>query len=222
MPMKNIIIIGAGGLAKELYAYIKDYIKKGFINDITIKGFLVDYVEHYDNLNVPVPYLGKIRSYKFCHDDYCVVAIGENPGRQQVLKILIDKEANFYSYIHSSCFISDSSSIDEGVTICPFSIVNADADIGKHCLINIYCSIGHDAVLGDFGILSPYSTINGRAKAGINLYMGTKATIHPDIVIGDNCIISAHSYVKTNKGNNYILHNKVTHMDVLNRMRSMG
>ena len=57
--MKNIIIVGAGGFAKEILGYIEDDKQKGFLSNVSVKGILVDFIEDYHALNMNFNYLGK-------------------------------------------------------------------------------------------------------------------------------------------------------------------
>lgn len=196
--MNNIIIVGAGGFAKEVYSYIQDDISKGALRNCLIKGFLVDYIEDYNNLNVDKPYLGKIKEYKSIDNDKFIVAIGTNPGRSEVIKVLKENGAIFYTYCHSSAFIDQTATIGKGVIICPNTMVNANATIKNYSILNIYSSIAHDTILGTNSILSPYCTLNGHVETGDNIFMGTRSTILPKVKIGSNCTISAGTIVSKN------------------------
>lgn len=215
--MKDLIIVGAGGFSKEILGYISHDKIKGLLQDITLKGILVDYEDHYVSLNESLKYLGKIREYEIQENDIFMIAIGENPGRNIVIDYFESKSAKFFSYIHSSCYINPSSKIGEGLIMAPFCILNANVIVGKHALINTYSGIGHDCVIGDRLIMYPQSAINGNCIIGNNLTMGTKATIFPKITMGDNCTITSHSYVKSNKGDNRFIHQKTQEIDLENR-----
>ena len=215
--MKDLIIIGAGGFAKELLGYINHDKSKGLLEDINLKGILVDYFEHYKKLNEPLNYLGKIREYEIQKNDIFIIAIGENPGRNIIIDYLESQNAKFFSYIHSSCYVNPSAKFEEGLIMAPFSIINANVKLGKHAFINSFSGIGHDCVVGDRAILYPYAAINGNCTIGNNLTMGTKATVFPKTNLGNNCTITSHSYVKSNKGDNRFIHQKTKEIDLENR-----
>lgn len=215
--MKNLIIVGAGGFAKELLGYMKHDKSKGLLNDINLKGILVDYEDHFKALNEPLEYLGKIREYEIQKDDIFMIAIGENPGRNIVIDYFESKNVKFFSYIHSSCYVNPSAKIGEGLIMAPFCIINANVILGKHALMNSFSGIGHDCIIGDRLIQYPYATINGNCTVGNNLTMGTKATIFPRVKLGNNCTITSHSYVKSNKGDNRFIHQRTKEIDLENR-----
>lgn len=218
VSMKNLIIVGAGGFAKELIGYIKSDKDRGLLANVNIKGVLVDYLDDFQNLGEDYPYLGKIRDYDIQDNDEILVAIGENPGRNKIIEYFETKNTKFFSFIHSSCFVNPTASIGDGLIMTPFCMINANVILGNHALLNSYSAIGHDSRVGNKAILYPYAAINGGCKIGDNLTMGTKATIFPRIKIGNNCVITSHSYVKTNKDDDRFIHQKTKEIDLENRL----
>lgn len=206
--MINLILIGSGGFTKELLGYIYSDLDKGYLNNIVIKGVLDDSKENFISSGLDMPYLGKIRSYEIEQNDRFLLGIGSNPARNKILDYFESKNAKFFSYIHSSCYVNTSSKIGEGLIMAPFCIINANITLGKHALLNSYSAIGHDCIIGERAILYPYAAINGNCTIGNDLTMGTKATIFPKVTMGNNCTITSHSYVKTNKGDNRFIHQK--------------
>lgn len=200
--MKNIIIVGAGGLAKDLYSYISVENK-----DIQIAGVLVDNIDDYEKFDINCSYLGKLSEYEPKVDDYFLIAIGENPGRKKVLEMFEKKDSNFYTLIHSSAIIHPSATIEEGVIIGPFCIVGSNAHIGKNSFINKFSNIGHDVCLGEKCIMYPYSMVGGNAKVGVNTILSTRSTIAPKLSIGNGCVISAHTFIRKNLENNSFVFN---------------
>jgi len=216
--MKDIIIIGAGGLGKEIYSYIVDDIKKGFVND-NIKGFLDDNADNFNQLGLDKKlYLGMINKYKFNINDYVIVAIGNIKIRNKIIEYLESKNVNFYTYIHNSVFVAYDAFVDIGTVICPNCIIQSNSKIGKHCIINIFCSIGHDSTVKDYCIFSPYTTLNGNVSIGNNVFMGTRVTVLLGSIIGNNCIVSANTSVKGIIKDNFMVKDKVSQIQVKNRL----
>lgn len=162
--------------------------------------------------------MGSIDNYDYGTDDYVMVAIGNVKVRNGIIDKLVHKGANFFTYIHSSVFVADNAVIGEGSIICPFSMAQANSKIGKHCVLNIYCSVSHDSILGDNSILSPYCTLNGNVRTGKNLFMGTRSTLLLNSSVGKNCIISAHTIIKGVVKDNYMVQDKVNKIQVINRL----
>ncbi len=217
--MKNLIIVGAGGFGKEIYSYIIDNINNNVIQEYVFKGFVDDDEQNFISLNFPQErWLGTIDDYQYIADDYVIIAIGNIKSRNIIIKKLAKRKVNFYTFIHHSVFIGPNTKIGKGTIICPNSIVQTNANISDHCVLNIYCSIGHDSHLGEGSVLSPYCTLNGNVKTGADLFMGTRSTLLLQTMIGKNCIISAHTVVRGTVGDNMMIKDKVNQIEVKNRL----
>lgn len=194
--MKNIVFVGAGGLAKELYYYLQSEISLGKLVDTTIKGFVDFDKENFDKLNLDDNlYLGCDDSFQYADDDYALIAIGDMKIRNKVIAKLESNSVNFYTFIHSTAYISPDAVIGKGVIVSPYAMINVSAKVEDHCMINTYSSVAHDCILGRGSVLSSYCTINGDVTTGENLFMGTRSTILLGKTIGKNCTISAHTCV---------------------------
>ncbi len=213
---KNIIIIGLGGLGIEVYSYIKDDIKKGYIKD-RVKGFLDDYEEKKAE-TINSLYLGKIQEYRFEQNDYVIVAIANIKSRKLIIEYLKSKKVKFYKYIHHSVFVAFDAIIEEGTIICPNSMIQSNSKVGSFSIVNIFSSIGHDSVLGSYSVLSPYCTLNGNVTTGKNLFMGTRSSVLLKSSIGSNCIISANTTVKGVIKDNFMVKDKISQVQVKNRL----
>lgn len=215
--IKNIIIIGAGGFGREVYSYILDDKQKNYLQDTVFKGFIDDNEKNFQELNIKEPYLGTIDNYPYEKDDYVIVAIGNINIRNKIISKLEKREVNFFSYIHHSVFVAFDAILEDALLICPNSMIQSNAEIKKHSVLNIYCSIGHDSILGENSILSPYCTLNGGVITGKNLFMGTRSTLLLQSTIGSHCMISAHSIIKGKKSDNLLLKTESKTVETINR-----
>lgn len=216
MISKEIVIVGAGGFAKEILGYIDFDNAQG--SKIKIKGIIDDDASKMSSMPSDVKYLGGIESYHPSSEELLLVCLGANPTRKKIINMLISKGASFFSYISSLAYVNASAKLGDGIFIAPFCMVNANVSLGDHALLNSYSAIGHDCTIGQHAILYPYAAINGSCQVGSDLVMGTRSTIFPGVTIGNNCTITTHSYVKNNKGDNRFIHQKAKEMDLENRL----
>ena len=77
----------------------------------------------------------------------------------------------------------------------PNSCINADARIGKHCIINTGSIIEHDNILNDFVHISPNATLCGTVKIGKYSHIGAGVVVKNNINITQKCIIGAGAVV---------------------------
>ncbi len=193
--VNNIIIVGAGGFAKEIFGYIQGEINNGLLTHYQVKGFLDISAEAFEEMNVDSEYFGSEDDYCIQENDVFLVAIGNIELKEIIINKLLAKNAKLMTYTHSSAIVDQDSKIGKGVIICPFCIINSQAHIDDYCMLNIYSSVAHDSMLGKYSILSPYATLNGNVSTGEKLFMGTRGSILPGLKIGMSCVVAAGTVV---------------------------
>jgi len=124
--------------------------------------------------------------------DELIISIGNNLIRK---KIATGISANYTIAVHPSAIISRHSYLDKGTAVMGGVLINADAQIGKHCIINTHASIEHDCVIGDFVHISPNATLCGNVFVGDCSHIGAGAIVIPGKKIGKNVTIGAGSVV---------------------------
>ncbi len=190
--MKNLIIVGAGGLAKDLYEFLSGR------SDITIKGLLVDFDRDYQNFAADIPYLGKIRDYQIENGDSFLIAIGENPGRKKIIDHFMEKNADFFTFIHPLSIVSPSAKIGQGCIVGPFNTIGSGSVIGPNTFVNKHCNVGHGSTIGANCILYPYAAVGGNCEIGQDVVLSTRSTVAPGVKVGAFSTVSAHTFVKKN------------------------
>ena len=213
--MKNLIFVCGGGFFLELLEYITYDIKKNQLSNIKIKGFIDDNEGiSYKNIDN----LGSIGNYEPQINDVFIIALGSAVTRSKIYLELKNKGANFYTYVHSSAWVSPSADIGEGTIVCPFVIINANAKVANNVAINVHASVGHESSIGESCVLSPYSAINGCAILGAMSFMGTRTTIFPKIKVGMKCVVDTHSYVKFDAEDKSIISLRSEYKVIKNRL----
>ena len=76
----------------------------------------------------------------------------------------------FATIVDPSVILSKSVSIGEGTIICAGTIATVDISIGKHVIINLDCTLGHDDVIGDFVTICPSVNVSGNVIMN-NIYI---------------------------------------------------
>jgi sugar O-acyltransferase (sialic acid O-acetyltransferase NeuD family) len=189
--MKNIIIVGAGGFGREVYQWALDSFDE---KEYKIKGFLSNNKKDLDGFDIPCKVIGNEDNYNIEDEDRFVIAIGNVDIKRRVIKKLKDKKAKFVNLIHPTSKVSNSK-MGEGIIICPYCIVTDSSVINDFVTLNVYSCCAHDAKIGKYSILSPYSTLTGGSSVGKSVFMATRATIAPNKNVGDNSVVGAHSLV---------------------------
>ena len=195
--MKNLIIIGVGGFAREIYWSAQQ--AKGFNSEWKIKGFLDGDVklseEDYKRLPEGVPVLGDVDSYEICDDDVFTCAIGTPEVRKKLIEKTLSRGAKFINLIDRNANVLPTAKIGNGVIICFGSLISDHVEIGDFSLITILTIIGHDVKIGKYSCIMSHVDVDGWSEVGDNVFIGNRAAICPKSKIGDNAYIGIGSIV---------------------------
>ena len=121
-----------------------------------------------------------------------IIAVGDNATRKKISK---DVSHGFVNTVHPSVIFSPFASLGTGNMLLHGSIIQSQAKIGNHVIINTGAQIDHDCVIGDYVHLAPRVVLCGRVEIGEGALVGAGATITPGKKIGAWSIIGAGSVV---------------------------
>lgn len=195
IKVKDIIIIGAGGLGREVTWLIERINQKqsekwkilGFVDDGVEKGVLVQGFR----LLGDVDYLQSIDT-----PTDVVCAIGNVGIRHRIIeKISKNKSLKFPNLIDPDVIFSDSVNIGQGNIICAGTILSVNVRIEDFCLIDWNCTVGHEAEINSFVTLYPSVNVSGNTMIKSVTEIGTGSHIIQGKAIGSRSIIGAGSVV---------------------------
>jgi sugar O-acyltransferase (sialic acid O-acetyltransferase NeuD family) len=165
-------LIGGGGHTREVLAQMNTNLPI-FVDD-----------EYYESKK------GYYRLSDLDYDKYEVmVCVGDSKLRKKLVEKL-PSNTRFFSYIHPTVLIlGEDVEIGEGSFIGAYSILTTNIKVGKHCLMNRSCHIGHDCIVGDYLSMMPGSIISGNVTIGDNVYLGTNSAIKEKTKLCDDLVI---------------------------------
>lgn len=193
--MKDLVIIGASGFGREI-AWLVERINK-VEPTWNIIGFIDDNEQLTGQVINGYTVLGTTNELSKLCDVYAVCAIGSSKIRKMIIeKVLgINPELKFATLIDPSVIMSELVTVGEGTMICAGNIITVNIEIGKHVIINLDCTVGHDAVLDDFVTLYPSVNVSGISHLETLVEMGTGAQIIQAKNVGRETIVGAGSVV---------------------------
>lgn len=189
---KKVVIIGAGGFGREVAWLIER------INNVAptwqLLGFVDDDESKFSQKFYGLSVLGDIDWLNQQPDDLCVIcSVGKSIIRKTIVSRIRGKR--FATLIDPDVICSDSVNIGEGSIICAGSILTVDISIGSHTIINLDCTVGHDAVISDFVTVYPSVNISGNVCIESCVEIGTGSQIIQGLHIAENTIIGAGAVV---------------------------
>lgn len=193
--MKKLYIIGAGGFGREV-AWLVERINQHH-EKWSLEGFIDDNIQIHGNIVDGYKILGGCDYLKQLNENvWCVCAIGSAKVRKQIIKtISCCKNVNFATLIDPSVIHSKRIKIDDGSIVCAGTILTVDIEIGKHVILNLDCTIGHDVKISDFVTAYPSANISGNVMIGECCELGTGMQIIQGKKVISNCILGAGSVV---------------------------
>jgi sugar O-acyltransferase (sialic acid O-acetyltransferase NeuD family) len=192
--MKNIVIFGAGGFGREVAMLIEQINHKnrtwnilGYYDDGVSKG-----TELY-GYNV----LGGLNDLNTMEEPvHLVFAIGDPKTKEKIFSKISKANISYPILIHPSVIMGNKDTrIGEGSIIAAGNILTVNINIGKHVILNLSCTVGHDTTIGDFSSFMPSVNISGEVEIRKGVYVGTGVKIINQLEIGAGTIVGAGAVV---------------------------
>jgi len=89
-----------------------------------------------------------------------------------------------------------SVDVGPGSMICAGNIITVDISLGRHTIVNLDCTIGHDAVFQDYVTLCPSVNMSGMTHIGSCVEFGTGTQVLQgkrvcgDVVVGAGAVVN--------------------------------
>ncbi len=192
--MKDLIIIGAGGMGRETAWLVEDINAKN--NEWNLLGFIDDEKKKQGKDFNGYKVLGDFSYLYSKRDIYYVCAIANARLRKKIIEEKCKKLPIIpATLIHPSVIISKYNKIGEGTIICAGTIITINTSIGIHNIINMDCTIAHDVVMEDYVTVYPSVNVSGNCSIGNCVELGVGTQIIQGKNIGENSIIGAGAVV---------------------------
>ena len=190
--MKNLIIIGAGGMGRTMYSNALESI--GYGEKFVIKGFIDDNLEALDGFPNYPPVIGTIRDYQPQQDDVFVSSIG-GASRRSCMEEIIRRGGEFLDLIHQTARLLANVKLGKGNFIGAYTVIGNDAVVGDYNMIQSYTIIGHDTKVGNYNRIDTHVTCVGGTVIEDDVNIHTSAVISHGVVIETGAHVGALSFV---------------------------
>lgn len=176
--MRDIVILGAGGFARELHQWCKD-------TGVNVRHFFTEKKKESEINGITVI------DNLFLYDGFYYLCGVGDPELKKKLSDLAESKGLIPSppLIHPKTTIGEFNTLEPGVIVCPGTIITVNCHIRKNVMINIGCTIGHDTMIGSYTTLSPGANISGNVEIGEKCYIGTNSSIREKIKIGTGAVV---------------------------------
>ena len=193
--MEKIVILGAGGLAREVLdiflacnAVKSQYDMLGFIDD--------NPAMHGKELN-GYPVLGDFGWFETTDATSIrlISATGNPVTRSKMVQKAVSRGLEFCNVIHPTAVVTPFVTLGSGVVIAAGCVFTNQIKIGNHVYMNLDCTVGHDCIIEDYCNINPGVHISGNVHIKPGCDIGTGAAIVQGVTIGQWSIVGAGAVV---------------------------
>ena len=192
-------LIGTGGFAREVLPVARAFLRHH--PELKIEPGRIVFVDRDGGEPVQgVPVLSEAEFAALDGERHFSLAIGDGAVRQTISERLEAAGCLPLSIRADNVLLPEDLDCGPGALFAPFSMVTADARIGRQFQCNIYSYVAHDCVVGDYVTFAPRVSLNGNVVVEDHVYVGTGAVIRQGtsdkpLVLGRGCIIGMGAVV---------------------------
>ena len=190
--MKQLIIIGAGGMGRTFYSNALE--SRGYGETFVVKGFIDDNRQALDGFEGYPPIVGTIKDYRPQPDDVFVSSIG-GAFRRPCMEEIISRGGEFMELIHETARVYQNARLGKGNFIGAYTVIGNDAWVGDYNMIQSYTVIGHDARIGSWNRIDTHVTCVGSIVVQDDVNIHTGAVISHKVVVESGAHVGACSFV---------------------------
>lgn len=196
--MKRIVIIGAGGMAREVKWLISEVNRQK--REWQFLGYVVSDLHAITDRDSRSELLGDYSWLRQHADDFDAVTIGIGTPAAR-LRVRDDLRhvlpgMSFPSLIHPSAQMDfETARIGEGALICVGVVGTVNLILDPFTLCNFGCTLGHECRIGEGSVINPGANISGGVTIGRGVLVGTGVQILQYRTVEDGATIGAGAVV---------------------------
>jgi sugar O-acyltransferase (sialic acid O-acetyltransferase NeuD family) len=177
----EVLICGAGGLAVEVVAEFR----------ASIGGIYDPYSKEDDFEGLTV--FRSLAEASHSGLRRAVIAVGHPRVARRIASELDHAGLSLASPLISprATVTGGDVEIGDGTMIMSGTVLTEHIRVGRSCILNLNCTVGHGARMGDFVSIMPLTAISGGVTLGDDCYVGSQAFVMEGIHIAPRSTIGA-------------------------------
>jgi sugar O-acyltransferase (sialic acid O-acetyltransferase NeuD family) len=190
--MNGLVIIGAGGLARETAQAVRD------AGELTLLGHLDDNPALHGTEVDGVPVLGGCDLVHELPQAQAVVCVGsprDYASRARLVRRLALPESRYATVVHPTAVVSATSRIGPGSVLLAHCVLTAAVRVGAHVAVMPQVVLTHDDEVADFATIASGVRLGGSTRLERGAYVGAGALLREGLVIGAWSLIGMGSTV---------------------------
>ncbi len=194
--MKDLVIIGAGDFGREMANVVERINDTRDVPEWSLKGFIDDDLSIQDSLIDGYPVIGTIEKLNETKEEiFAICSLGVARTRKKVIDKITNPLIKFATLIDPDARVYRDSTVGEGSIICGGSILAINTHVGKHVIINLNCTLGHDDIVEDYCVINPGVNVSGKVTVHQISDLGTGAKVLQGLQVGPDTTVGAGAVV---------------------------
>lgn len=189
----SLFIVGTGGLGRGVAALVEAINEADSAWDLA--GFVDDDESLHGKSSMGYPVHGGVDWLSQREEGSYAIGIGDGTVRRRIATQLDRSAVRPVSLLHPSVSPHRTAEIAPGAILRKGVTTAVDFEIGRHTVLNMNCTIGHDSVLESFVTLHPGVHVSGSVHVDTGVTMGSGSVVLPGTRIGPHATIGAGAVV---------------------------
>ncbi|MEO3807834.1 acetyltransferase [Sphaerisporangium sp. B11E5] len=196
MTLSSLLIVGAGGFARETAQLVHA------INDVSptwdLLGHLDDDPARHGTKVDDVPVLagtGAVADFPEARVVVCTGSPRDYASRARIVARLALPSERYATLVHPSACVSRTSCVGPGSVVLAQTVLTAAVTVGAHVCVMPHVTLTHDDEVSDFATLAAGVRLAGGVRVEPGAYVGSGALVRESRVIGSYALVGMGSVV---------------------------
>ncbi|TFB91720.1 NeuD/PglB/VioB family sugar acetyltransferase [Cryobacterium sp. HLT2-28] len=190
--MKDLLLLAASGLAREILADLGDaYRPVGILDD--------DSTRHGGRL-AGIPILGGI-DRAVLHGADLLVCVGSGQGRRRLVERLAGLgvgDDRYATFVSSAAHVPTGNRVGVGSIVLAGVVLTANVSVGRHVVVMPNVTLTHDNVVDDFVTIAAGVSLGGAVVLREASYIGMNASVRQGVEVGRGATVGMGAVVLQN------------------------
>ncbi|MFJ8738809.1 acetyltransferase [Embleya sp. NPDC127516] len=198
MSFRDLLLVGAGGFAREVAAAIPEFRAPRGSSGWRLLGFLDDDPARWDTEVDGFAVLGGADTAHKWPDALVVVCVGSPTNwwsRSRVVARLGLPDSRWATLVHVSAVVPRTCEVGPGAVLMAQTVLTTSVRVGAHAHAMPQVVLTHDDDVREFATLASGVRLAGGVTVGREAYLGAGALVREQRVIGARSLVGMGSVV---------------------------
>lgn len=198
MTSRPLLLIGAGGLARETLAVCRAINAAHDAPVWNVLGMLDDNPARHGDIVDGVPVLGPsgaVHDHPSAQVVICTASSGNQASRRTISGKLGIEAERYGTIVHPMASVAAGVEIGCGSILTAFTAITAPQRIGRHVVLMPHCTVTHDDQVSDYVTFAARVALAGSVSVGEAAYLGSGCLVREGRSVGEHAIIGMGAVV---------------------------